>query len=320
MKKIAFMGADPIALPLLDYLASHGADEYKIVGIISQPDRPSGRGQKVHPNPISAWALEKNLPLFRPQKPSEVELNWLKEEQVDLVLVMAYGHILKEDFLKTPPLGMLNFHASLLPAYRGASPIETAIACGDTETGISLMEMVKKMDAGSVMDQEKVSIDERETSTSLREKLSQACVPLIQRNLPTILSGKASFEPQDESIVSYTRKIKKEDGWLNFNAPAKELERRIRALTPWPGAVFKFQDITIKIGSAEVTEAETSAKPGTIVSDDQESLVITTGKHLNWIDGGMPLRKHLRITGPEFEQALSDIMLAMETIRYPVLD
>ncbi len=136
------------------------------------------------------------------------------------------------------------------------------------------------MDTGGVMDQEKVSIDKEEISTTLREKLSQACVPLIERNLPNILSANASFNPQDESQVSYTRKIKKEDGWLNFNASASELECRIRALTPWPGTFFKIQDIAIKIESVEVVESETQEQPGTIVSDDPRNLLISTRKHL----------------------------------------
>lgn len=281
MKKIAFMGSDPIALPLLNFLWSQKSTDYQLVGVISQPDRPSGRGHKVTPNAISAWALEKGLPLFRPEKPSEIELEWLKETPIDLVLVMAYGHIIKQNFLDTPPLGMLNFHGSLLPQYRGASPVEAAIASGDTETGISLMQMVAKMDAGGVMNQEKVEITDEDTSESLRLKLGECCVPLIERNLPIILKGEHKFVPQDESKVTYTRKISKEDGWLNFNSPAKTLDYRIRALTPWPGGSFKTGDIVIKIGSCSSLEVNQKFCPGTVIGVDENGdngLLVSTGK------------------------------------------
>lgn len=275
------MGSDPIALPLLNFLYSQSGPDYKVVGIISQPDRPSGRGYKVTANPISEWALEKGLPLFRPEKPSEIELAWLKEAAIDLVLVMAYGHIIKQNFLDTPPLGMLNFHGSVLPKYRGASPVEAAIASGDTETGISLMDMVAKMDAGGVMDQEKVQITDEDTSESLRLKLGACCVPLIERNLPIILKEKHTFIAQDESKVTYTRKISKEDGWLNFNNPANTLDCRVRALTPWPGGFFKIGDIFIKIGSCGVIDMNQNEKssPGTFLGVDEngdKGLLVST--------------------------------------------
>lgn len=277
MKKIAFMGSDPIALPLLNYLYSHSESDYQLVGIISQPDRPSGRGHKISSNPISTWALERNLPLFRPEKPSETELTWLKDTAIDLVLVMAYGHIIKKNFLDIPPLGMLNFHASLLPAYRGASPIESAIASGEHKTGISLMQMVAKMDAGDVLDQETVLISGFDTSASVRLKLADACIPLIARNINVILEGKSVFTPQDESKVTYTRKINKEDGWLNFNVPAKELDCRVRALSPWPGGFFKVGETVIKIGSCEPLEINQKALPGTVIGLDQKGLLVATG-------------------------------------------
>lgn len=276
MKTIAFMGSDPIALPLLNFLRTQTTFDCQLAGIITQPDRPSGRGQKVLPNPISSWALEHKLPLFRPEKPSETELSWLKNTPIDLVLVMAYGHIIKQNFLDTPPLGMINFHASLLPLYRGASPIEAAIASGDTTTGISLMQMVAKMDAGGILDQEKVQINNNDTSESLRLKLADACLPLITRNLPTILNNQHAFTPQDESKVSYTRKITKEDGWLNWNTPATTLDARIRALTPWPGAFFKIADTPIKIGSAIPLALDNNTAPGTILEHNSQGLLIST--------------------------------------------
>lgn len=277
MKKIAFMGSDVIVLPLLDYLYENSGKEYQLVGIISQPDRPSGRGKKMLPNPVSAWAMEHGIRLFRPEKPSEEELEWLRQEGIDLVLVWAYGHIIKQEFLDTPPLGMLNCHASLLPKFRGAACPEAAIASGERVTGLTLMKMVKKMDAGDVLDKEVVEISSTETSASLREKLSYAGVPLISRNLPAILSGKAKFTPQDETEVSFTRKLSKEDAWLNFKASAIELERRVRAQTPWPGACFKFNETVIKIGACEALEGEGEV-PGTVIGADALGLYVATGE------------------------------------------
>jgi len=317
------MGSDPIALPVLNFLHSSSGKDYQLCGIISQPDRPSGRGQKVSPNEISSWALEKNLKLFRPEKPSEEELSWLRNEHIDLVLVWAYGHIIKKDFLNTPPLGMLNFHGSLLPAYRGASPVETAIACGETVTGITLMQMIAKMDAGDMLDKEAVDISLSDTSSSLRLKLAEAGVPLIERNLPNILEGKCQFQPQDEAKVTYTRKINKEDGWLNFNAPAKELANRVRAFNPWPGAFFKIEGTVIKIGSCKMVEeksdfdlfsSNSAQSPGTLVLNKDKLLIATGqgildiislqrpgGKMLNVRDflRGFPLRESMKIeNGP----------------------
>lgn len=280
MKHLAFMGSDEIALPILKFLKDQSGKGFTFKGLISQPDRQSGRGQKMQPNPISAWALENSLTLFRPIKPSNVELDWLKSESIDLVLVMAYGHILNEEFLKMPRLGMVNFHASILPKYRGASPIESAIAAGETETGISLMQVVKRMDAGGVLDIQKIKIDSKDTSESLRKKLSIACVPLLERNLNTLLSGKSVYKEQDESHASYARKIIKEDGWLDFNQPALLLERRLRALTPWPGGFFVINDIMVKVGSMEVLEQNTQKLPGTVLGSENSSLLIATKENV----------------------------------------
>lgn len=279
MKKVAFMGADPIAIPLLNHLLAEQSSICQLSGIISQPDRPSGRGKKVTPNTISTWALEHNIPLLRPEKPSETERQWLIDEKIDLVLVMAYGHIIKKALLDTPPLGMVNFHASLLPAYRGASPIETALASGETLTGVTLMKMVLKMDAGAIINKENVPITSNDTSATLRNKIAQACVPLLQNTLLALLQGNADAHPQDESLVSYTRKIHKSDSWLNFNNPAKILETRIRAFTPQPGTFFKINDTAIKIGSASVLEDTLSAIHGTVITQNAHGLTVATSEN-----------------------------------------
>ncbi len=248
MKNIAFFGSHSMALPLLNYLLEdeETKDLVNVVGVFTQPDRPTGRGQKLQAGPIKVWAQERNIPFLQPEKVSEVENQWLKDKAVDLVLVMAYGHILKEDILSVPSCGMVNFHVSLLPKYRGASPIEAAIAQGERETGVSLMQIVRKMDAGAVYDQEKVNIEPNDTAIEVTDKLAIACVPLLKRNLKGLLNKTAAAQEQDESQVSYTRKLTKMDGYLDFNLDAKTLVNRARALHPWPGSFFMVGEDVIK--------------------------------------------------------------------------
>ena len=265
MKKIVFMGSDPIAIPMLNHLLANAGGKYELAAVFSQPDRPAGRGKKLSSNPISKWALDRDIILFRPEKRSEHDLEFLIHAQIDLVLVMAYGHIIKQDFLDTPRLGWLNFHASLLPQYRGASPIVGAIASGDHQTGVTLMKMVLEMDAGPVVDKEVVPIQAKDTSDTVRKKIANGCVPLIERNLVKVLEGRVNYRPQNESMVSYTRKIKKGDGRLNFNMPGDLLLRRIQALTPWPGAFFEYKGERIKVASCHVESMIGKAEIGRVL-------------------------------------------------------
>jgi hypothetical protein len=155
--KLVFMGSDSIALPLLDWLTGEGSVTTRLLAIYTQPDRPTGRGQKVEPGPIKQWALAHGVPVRQPEKLSDEERTWLAAQQADVGLVMAYGHILREAFLATPRLGTLNLHASILPKYRGASPIQTAVVCGERETGVTFMRVVRQLDAGPVADVERVA-------------------------------------------------------------------------------------------------------------------------------------------------------------------
>ncbi len=274
MKKVLFMGSDPISIPLLETLRDH--PDIELTSVLTQPDRPSGRGKKLRPNAIKAWALDHNLDIRDPEKPSDEEVAWILDQQIDLALVMAYGHILKRKLLDTPPLGSWNFHASILPSHRGASPIESAILAGDSQTGVSLMKIIPKMDAGPVLDVENVSISEEDTSPSLREKLAQSCCPLISRNLPQLLAGEANPSEQDEDIATYCSKITKQHGQLDFTKSAIELHRQSRAYFPWPGSFFDLDDIRIKVAQPKLSSAVTSEPPGTILEADAEGLQIAT--------------------------------------------
>ncbi|MGE9294216.1 MAG: methionyl-tRNA formyltransferase, partial [Puniceicoccales bacterium] len=251
MHKIVFMGSDAIALPLLDWLhahsASHGA---ALVAVYSQPDRPKGRGKKLSPNPVSAWALDKGIALFRPEKPTSEDAAWLREQGIDLALVMAYGHILRKSLLAVPPRGFVNFHASLLPKFRGASPVESSVATGEAETGVTLMEITPPMDEGPACDVERVAIEPSDTGGSMREKLAAACPALIARNLTALLDGSATFIEQDHASATYCRKLVKADGALDFLASAKTLVARINGLDPWPGCFADHGETRLKLRGA----------------------------------------------------------------------
>lgn len=275
MPSLVFMGSDPIALPGLTSLAeTPGVD---LVAVFTQPDRKRGRGQRVVPNAIKEWATERGVPVRQPEKVGPEEAQWLRDQQVDAVLVMAYGHILKQDLLAAPRSGCLNLHASLLPELRGASPIETAIATGQTATGVSLMRIIKKMDAGAVADQETVVIDASDTAADLRTKIAQACVPLLQRNLSKMLDGTLEFSEQDDSRATYCRMLAKDDGALDFALPARDLHDRIRAFRDWPGAFFTVTDTRLKVGRASSQPENRGSAPGTIHEASSDALPVSTG-------------------------------------------
>src|ERR1019366_64560 len=190
------LGSDPIALPLLDWLAGDGSGIARVTAVFTQPDRPAGRGQKIQHNAIKAWALTRGLTVFQPAKLTESARIELAALGADLALVMAYGHILGDDFIATPRLGTLNLHTSLLPKYRGASPIQTAIACGERETGVSLMRIVRRLDAGPVAAVERGSIAPLDPALEIEAKLAVACVPLLPRTRPRFHDGPLVFVGQ----------------------------------------------------------------------------------------------------------------------------
>ena len=229
----------------------------EICGILTQPDRRSGRGNKLQSNPIKQWALQSNIPVRDPQKPGLEEVCWLKELGVEMVLIMAYGHILREELLKVPSYGCFNLHASLLPKYRGASPIETALAMGEQKTGVTLMQVVPRMDAGPVVDAKIVPIVESDQGATLRHKIAEACVRLMARNLSSILDGSVRVQAQSESEATYCRKLTKSDGRLDFNLTARELVLRNRAFAGWPGSYFEYENTILRVGRMVEIQSDT---------------------------------------------------------------
>lgn len=266
LPKVIFFGSDAICLPVLNYLIGEAADQCELCAVVSQPDRRQGRGKQLQPNPVSAWAREQGVELLQPEKPGTDLVDWIQEQGVAVAMVMAYGHFLTKRLREAPTHGMVNFHGSILPQYRGASPVETSIAMGDLETGVALMQVVREMDAGGVADVEKVRIENTDTGPCVRVKVGEAVVPLIQRNLQATLTGALNFEQQDVSAATHCRKMRKEDGALNFEQSAQAIYDRLRAFTPWPGGYFDHGDIRIKVGRSTVRDQTSTAAPGTVVS------------------------------------------------------
>jgi methionyl-tRNA formyltransferase len=273
---IVFFGSDAICLPVLNYLKHEASSECVLRAVVSQPDRRQGRGKQLQPNPVAAWALANGVELLQPEQPTLELAEWMMIEEIAVALVMAYGHFLQKSLREAAQHGMLNFHGSLLPQYRGASPVETALASGDAETGVGLMQVVKEMDAGGVADFEVVRISEQDTGPELRVKVGEAVVPLLRRNLAATLAGELKFKQQDTSQVTYCRKMRKEDGAVDFTLPAVAINNRLRAFTPWPGGYFDHGEVRIKVGQTSVEIDEfTSAEPGTVLSTSPAVRVAT---------------------------------------------
>lgn len=275
--KIAYFGSDTICLPGLRYLCGEAADHCELALVVSQPDRRAGRGKRLQQNPVAAFAAEHGLPLLQPEKPGPELAAYLVAAEISLAFVMAYGHFLPRSIREAPERGLLNFHGSILPAYRGASPVETAIAMGEAETGVCLMQVVREMDAGAVADCERVRIDEADTAPEVRTKVGQAVVPLLRRNLVQALVGELPFEPQHAAQATFCRKIKKEDAALDFHLSAQEIDRRLRAFTPWPGAYFDHGPVRIKVGRASWLPVAATAQPGTVLATGATLDVATGG-------------------------------------------
>lgn len=292
--RLVFLGSDPIARLSLDWLAGEGSKIAQVVAVFTQPDRAAGRGQKIVANEIKTWALDRGLPVFQPEKLTEETRAQLAALQSDVALVMAYGHILRDEFIATPRLGTLNLHTSLLPKYRGASPIQTAIASGERETGVTLMRIVRQLDAGPVADAERIPIAALDTALDLEAKLGAGCVPLLARALPRLREGVLPFHPQDERAATFCRKLTKEDGALDFHAPAAVLAARINGLYPWPACTVEIAGVPVKLGLADVPgfsekchvlrdTALGAAAPmdaGEIVGADEAGLLVATGERL----------------------------------------
>ena len=251
--KIVFMGSPDFSLSALRLLNEH----HQVVGVVTQPDRASGRGRELKAPPVKALALELNIPVIQPEKLREPEaMQQLREWNPDLIVVAAFGQLLKKDVLDLPKYGCINIHASLLPRWRGAAPINAAILTGDEETGVTIMKMDVGLDTGPMLAMKKIRIRRDDTAGSIFQTLSTLGANLLIETLPEYIAGNITPTPQSEEGSTYAPMLKKQDGFLDFTRPAIELERRVRAMNPWPGAWFEWNGNVLKVLRASVSGAE----------------------------------------------------------------
>ncbi len=238
------MGSPDFSVPTLRALAAR----YKVVGVVTQPDRESGRGRVTKSPPIKMLATDLGLNVIQPEKLRTPEaMDQLRHWSPDLIVVAAFGQILKPDVLALPLHGCVNVHASLLPRWRGAAPIQAAILAGDVETGVTIMNMDQGVDTGALINQRPIEIEDDDTSGSLSEKLSRLGADLLTETLPRYLSGELQPQPQKESEATYAPMLKKADGLLDFTKPVEELIRRVHTFNPWPGAYFEWNGGMLKV-------------------------------------------------------------------------
>src|SRR6266508_3093803 len=244
MTRVVFMGSPDFSLPILRALAT----AYHVVGVVTQPDRAAGRGRELKAPPVKALAFELGLPFIQPEKLRQPDaMAQVQAWNPDVIVVAAFGQILRKDVLELPHFGCINVHASLLPRWRGAAPINAAILHGDEETGVTIMKMDVGLDTGPMLTQRSIPLTREDTAGSVFEKLSQLGADLLIETLPDYLSGKIQATPQPEEGVTYAPMLKKEEGHLDFTRPAEELERRVRACNPWLGAFMDFDGTLLKV-------------------------------------------------------------------------
>ena len=256
--KIAFMGTPDIAAGVLDALIK---STHEVVCVVTQPDKPNSRGNEIVFSPVKKLAIKNGIDVLQPVKASAEEfVETLSGYHPDIVVVVAFGQILKKNVLEMARFGCVNVHASLLPKYRGASPIQWAVINGEKETGITIMKMDPGIDTGDIILQEKILLDKEETAGSLFDRLTELAGPVLLKALTEIENGTAVFTPQDGDGATYVSMLKKSMGKLNFNHSAVELERLIRGLIPWPGAYTFVNGKMIKIWKAVVASEEDEVK------------------------------------------------------------
>ncbi len=277
---IVFMGTPDFASTALEKLISSGE---RVTLAVTQPDRAKGRGKEVSISPVKACALEHGIEVFQPEKVrEEAAVKRIREEAPDIIVVAAFGQILSKEILEIPKYGCVNIHASLLPEYRGAAPIQQCILDGKKETGVTIMQMDEGLDTGDILLQRSIPIADDETGGSLFDKLAELGAGLITEALPMIMDGSLKSVKQDGSKASYVKMLKKDSGCLDFSKDAYELERMIRAMDPWPSAYTKYGKKGLKIWKAHVIKEEISgaiSKIGEITDITKDSFTVKCGKN-----------------------------------------
>lgn len=285
--RVVFMGTPDFSVPALENIAK----KYEIVAVVTQQDRPKGRGHKMQYTPVKEKAIELEIPVYQPKRVKDHEfVDILKTLKPDVIVVIAFGQILSKEILELPKYGCINVHASLLPKYRGAAPIQWAVINGDKKSGVTTMYMAEGLDTGDIIDTSEIVLDEKETGGSLFDKLADLGGKLILNTLDKLETGTATRTRQDDARSTYAGKITKELGKIDFTKSAAEIERLIRGLNPWPSAFTYMDDKMLKIWNADVLEETVEEDPGTITEVNKKFIKVATGE-------GYLLLKEIQLEG-----------------------
>jgi methionyl-tRNA formyltransferase len=279
--RVVFMGTPPLAATVLEALLAQ--PNLDVLAAVTQPDQPKGRELKLQPSAVKELALKRSLPVLQPERARDPAfIEQVRAFAPEVIAVAAYGQILPQDLLDVPKFGCLNVHTSLLPKYRGAAPIQWAILNGDFESGVTIMKMNAGLDTGDMLSMERTPIRPGDNAETLHDRLALFGAALLVRTIPDYVNGKIAPQPQPEEGATYARKIKKEDGRLDWSRPAVALWNQVRALTPWPGTFTSLQrtpPVLLKIHKVEVVEGHRNgSSPGEIVSADRAGIVVACGQ------------------------------------------
>jgi len=270
-----FMGTPDFSVPILRMIHEEG---YEVLAVVTQPDRPVGRKKVLTPPPVKAEALRLGLPVIQPEKlRNSPELQEILALNPDIVVTAAFGQILPKDLLDAPRFGCINVHASLLPKYRGGAPIHQSIIDGEEKTGVTIMYMAEKLDAGDIITQSEIAILDEDNTGTMFEKLSVVGRDLLKETLPLIIEGKNERIPQDETKVTFAHNISREQERVNWTNSARTVFNQVRGLTPWPTAYTTFQGENVKLWFVKEGDATTSQAPGQVVKINKDSFEVATG-------------------------------------------
>ena len=276
--RVVFMGTPDFSVGTLEAIVKAGHD---VVGVVTQPDKPKGRGKNMQFTPVKEKALEYNLPVYQPLRAREESfIEQLRGMQPDIIVVVAFGQILPKAILEMPKYGCINVHASLLPKYRGAAPIQWAVIDGEKESGVTIQQMNEGIDTGDILTKTVITLEEKETGGSLFDKLADAGAKLLVETLVAIENGTITRTKQNDAEATHAKKLDKTLGEIDFTKSAEEIERLIRGLNPWPSAYTGLGGKTLKIWDANVVDKEVEGQPGEIVEITKENIYVKTGKGL----------------------------------------